>query len=41
MLAVAVPAGLETFFDKLAGLSPATDMPRIQEVFAEYGLSFA
>ncbi|WP_157466692.1 dimethylsulfonioproprionate lyase family protein [Edaphobacter aggregans] len=33
------PAGLETFFEKLSGLSPATDMPRILELFAEYGLS--
>jgi hypothetical protein len=33
------PAGMEFFFEKLAGLSPATDMPRILELFAEYGLS--
>ena len=33
------PAGMESFFEKLAGLSPASDMPRILGLFAEYGLS--
>jgi quercetin dioxygenase-like cupin family protein len=39
ILVVASPSGLEKFFDKLTGLSPARDMPRIVEVFAEFGLS--
>lgn len=33
------PAGLETFLEKLEGLSPTGDMKRILEVFDEYGLS--
>jgi quercetin dioxygenase-like cupin family protein len=33
------PAGLEHFFAKLDGLSPATDLKRILELFEEYGLS--
>jgi len=32
------PAGMEQFFEKLAGLTPA-DIPRILEIFAEHGLS--
>jgi quercetin dioxygenase-like cupin family protein len=41
MLATVAPAGLEDFFDHLVGLSPAMDMPRIQQVFDDYGLAFA
>lgn len=33
------PAGIEQFFADLAGLTPAADMPRILELFSEYGLS--
>ena len=33
------PAGMEHFFEALAGLTPEKDMPRILEIFAEYGLS--
>jgi quercetin dioxygenase-like cupin family protein len=39
VLVVASPAGLDKFFDKLTGLSPATDMPRLLELFAEFGIS--
>jgi quercetin dioxygenase-like cupin family protein len=40
MLVLANPAGMEIFFAELAGLSAATDMPRIAEVFAKYALTF-
>lgn len=40
ILIIASPAGLDKFFDKLTGLSPATNMSRLLEVFAEFGLSF-
>jgi quercetin dioxygenase-like cupin family protein len=33
------PAGIEKFFEKLSGLSVPADMPRIEELFAEYGLT--
>jgi quercetin dioxygenase-like cupin family protein len=33
------PAGMERFFEELEGLTPVTDMPRILEIFAEYGLA--
>ena len=36
---VLAPAGLEQFFEKLAGLKVPDDMPRILELFAEYGLT--
>ncbi len=35
---VLAPAGLEQFFEKLAGLKIPDDMPRIGELFTEYGL---
>jgi hypothetical protein len=30
---------METFFEKLSGLRIPSDMPRIQELFSEYGLT--
>ncbi len=33
------PGGFEAFFENLSGLSPATDMPRILEIFDQFGLS--
>jgi mannose-6-phosphate isomerase-like protein (cupin superfamily) len=39
MMTAISPGGLEAFFELLSGLSPATDMPRILEIFAQYGLS--
>jgi quercetin dioxygenase-like cupin family protein len=35
---ILAPAGLERFFEKLARLTIPDDMPRIIELFAEYGL---
>ena len=39
MMTAISPGGLEVFFEHLSGLSPATDMPRILEIFAQFGLS--
>ncbi len=36
---VLAPAGLEQFFEKLAGLRIPNDMARIAELFIEYGLA--
>lgn len=33
------PAGIEEFFERLSGLSVPADMIRIEELFAEYGLT--
>jgi quercetin dioxygenase-like cupin family protein len=33
------PAGMENFFEEIAGLSPAKDMTRILEIFSRYGLA--
>lgn len=39
VLVFIAPSGIETFFEKLSGLNPASDMQQILAIFAEYGLS--
>ncbi len=39
MLVFIGPAGLENFFERVSGLTPDRDMPRILEALNEYGLS--
>ena len=36
---VITPAGMEIFFEKLSGLRIPADIPRIQQLFAQYGLT--
>jgi len=39
ILVFIAPAGFENFFEKVSGLNPESDMPKILEACTEYGLS--